>query len=136
MTSVLIEQGLSTRIRKYVGHAILAMPLLAAPLLGGCASTTPTERGAMGGAAVGAGLGAIIGNQSGNAGTGALIGGALGAAGGAVTGSEVEKHRREREYSPPPRSQHYPVRGHYENRLVRGSNGESYEERVWVPDAR
>lgn len=55
----------------------------------GCASTTPTQKGALGGSALGAGLGAIIGHQSGNTAEGALIGAAAGGLGGALIGDAM-----------------------------------------------
>ena len=58
-------------------------------LAAGCATTTPTQKGALAGSAVGAGLGAIIGHQSGDAGKGALIGAAAGGLGGALLGDAM-----------------------------------------------
>ena len=55
----------------------------------GCATATPTQKGAVAGSALGAGLGAIIGHQSGNAGKGALIGAAAGGLGGALVGDAM-----------------------------------------------
>ena len=55
----------------------------------GCATTTPTQKGALAGSAVGAGLGAIIGHQSGDTGKGALIGAAAGGLGGALIGDAM-----------------------------------------------
>lgn len=55
----------------------------------GCASATPTQKGAGAGAVLGAGLGAIIGHQSGNTAEGALIGAAAGGLGGAVLGDAM-----------------------------------------------
>jgi len=111
-----------------------------AALLGGC-NTTPTQDGAMLGTALGAGLGAIVGHQSGNQGEGALIGAGAGALAGALIGDAVDE-KRQRGYAAPapapaPAAQPVsgqPVRGHYETRLVRGANGETYEERVFVRD--
>ena len=105
----------------------------------GCNTTGATD-GAVIGTALGAGLGAIVGNQSGRAGEGALIGAGAGAITGALTGNEVEK-RRQRQYANPPRQVQAPVpvsapqaTGRYETRIVRTASGETYEERVWVPD--
>ncbi len=55
-------------------------------LVTGCATATPTQKGAVAGSAIGAGLGAIIGHQSGDTGKGALIGAAAGGLGGALIG--------------------------------------------------
>jgi len=55
----------------------------------GCATATPTQKGAVAGSAVGAGLGAIIGHQSGDTGKGALIGAAAGGLGGALLGDAM-----------------------------------------------
>jgi len=105
----------------------------------GCNTTGATD-GAVIGTALGAGLGAILGNQSGRAGEGALIGAGAGAIAGALTGNEVEK-RRQRQYATPSQPVQAPVpvaappaTGRYETRIVRTASGETYEERVWVPD--
>ena len=99
----------------------------------GC-NTTPVQDGAIAGGALGAGLGAIVGNQSGNAGEGALIGAGAGAITGALVGDHVGR-KRERRYTQPAQPAPEPaVRGHYETRIVRGPNGETYEERVFVRD--
>ena len=58
-------------------------------LLAGCASASPTQKGALGGSVIGAGLGAIIGHQSGHAGTGALIGAAAGGLAGGLAGDAL-----------------------------------------------
>lgn len=55
----------------------------------GCATATPTQKGAVAGSAIGAGLGAIIGHQSGDTGKGALIGAAVGGLGGALIGDAM-----------------------------------------------
>ena len=125
-------------------HAIATLVLSAALvlLLVGC-ETTPTQQGALVGGVLGAGAGAVIGNQShGQGGTGALIGGAVGALGGALVGDQVGQSRRRAAAQPtlpPPPSAPAPApviteRGHYENRIVRTASGETYEERIWVPD--
>ena len=67
-------------MRKYVSLAVLSF------LVVGCATATPTQKGAVAGSALGAGLGAIIGHQSGNTAEGALIGAAAGGIGGALVG--------------------------------------------------
>jgi uncharacterized membrane protein YebE (DUF533 family) len=109
---------------------------LTATVFSGC-QTTGAADGAVIGTALGAGLGAIVGHQSGHQGEGALIGAAAGALSGAIIGDQVDKSRQRPVYqqapqpvaAPAPRAQ----RGHYETRLVQSSNGEYYEERVWVP---
>lgn len=106
--------------------------------LAGC-NTTPTQDGAILGGAIGAGLGAIVGNQSGHAGEGALIGAGAGALTGALVGDGVDERRQRRYAAPAPAPAPVaqpvgttPVRGHYETRIVRGPNGETYEERVFI----
>ena len=98
-------------------------------LLPGC--ETRAQEGALIGGGIGAGTGAIIGNQTGHAGGGAAIGGAIGALSGAIIGDQADQANR-RQAAPPPPTRHQ--RGHYENRIVRTPSGETYEERVWVPD--
>lgn len=113
-----------------------AVSIAALAALIGCA-TTPTQEGALLGGALGAGAGAIIGNQShGRGGEGALIGGAVGALTGALVGDQVDEARTKRA-APPAAPAPPPTvvqRGHYENRIVRTPSGETYEERVWVPE--
>ena len=128
---------------KRYGYLVLAC--LALPLAAGC-NTTPAGEGAVLGGALGAGLGALIGHQSGHQGEGALIGAGLGALSGAVIGDAVGEppHGRQVVYRestvPQPRPQAAATaapagRGHYEIQLVRTPSGETYERRVWVPDA-
>ncbi|MBI5094258.1 MAG: glycine zipper 2TM domain-containing protein [Candidatus Hydrogenedentes bacterium] len=117
--------------------SILSVAVIASMglFLVGC-ETTRVQNGALIGGALGAGTGAIIGNQSGHAGNGALIGAGAGALAGALIGDQQEKARSQA--SAPPRtttrSQDPVVTGHYETRRVRNESGETYEERVWVPD--
>ena len=108
--------------------------------LSGC-ETTPVADGAVIGTALGAGLGAIVGHQSGRQGEGALIGAGIGALGGAIAGNEVEARREGRYHRQPQPVQQAPASqpastGRYETRIVRTPSGETYEERVWVPDVR
>lgn len=115
---------------------VLGAALMA--LLAGCA-TTPTQQGAVGGGALGAGAGAIIGNQvGGRTGEGALVGGAIGALTGALVGDRIDeergKARTQTVQAAPAPAPARTVRGHYENRIVTTQSGETYEERVWVPD--
>jgi len=66
------------------------LPLgVVALLIAGCATATPTQKGAVTGSAIGAGLGAIIGHQSGETGEGALIGAAAGGLAGALIGDAM-----------------------------------------------
>jgi len=125
----------------WVGLAATAL-LLAVSIVG--CETTPTQDGAVVGGVLGAGAGAIIGNQSGNAGTGALIGAGAGALTGALVGDQVdEKRKRNAEKAaataapapaPAPAASEKVESGHYETRIVKSPSGETYEERVWVPD--
>ncbi len=99
-------------------------------LVGTGCQTTPVQDGAVIGGVLGAGLGALIGHQSGHAGEGALIGAGAGALTGALIGDQVGE-------VPPRRPRATAVRsvqqGHYETRVVHAANGETYEERVWIP---
>ena len=116
-----------------------------AAFLVGC-ETTPTQQGALTGAAIGAGAGAIIGNQShGRSGEGALIGAGVGAITGALIGDRVDENRTRRnqqmQQAPPPAPAPAPAPqgsgtggGHWESRTHRTESGETYEERVWVPN--
>ncbi len=124
---------------KPVRFMLAGMLIPAGVALTGC-ETTPGQAGALQGgalgAAIGAGAGAIIGNQSGNAAEGALIGAGVGAVGGAATGGAIGRSRshpaRQMQPAPPPPPP--PAqRGYYETRIVTAPNGETYEERVWVP---
>lgn len=107
--------------------------------LTGC-ETTPGQQGAVqGGAAgalIGAGAGAIIGNQSGNAAEGALIGAGVGAVSGAAVGGAIGKSREQQRYAPPPQvpPPSRVERGRYETRIVTAPNGQTYEERIWIPE--
>ncbi len=72
---------------------IVLVLVLLGGLQAGC-NTTPTQEGAVAGAAVGAGAGAIVGHQSGKAGEGALIGAGVGALGGALIGDQVDERNK------------------------------------------
>lgn len=107
--------------------------LLGALIFSGC-QTTPAQQGAVTGGLVGAGLGAIVGNQvEGKTGEGALIGAGVGALTGALIGDHVDEKRDRRTQQAPP-AQPTAQSGHWETRTVRTQSGETYEERVWVPD--
>jgi outer membrane lipoprotein SlyB len=120
--------------------ACVLIAALTLPLLPAC-NTTPTQEGAVAGAALGAGAGAIIGHQQGKQGEGALIGAAAGALAGALIGDQVDERRNSRQAQhlepaqPAPQTGEATVlrKGHYETRLVKTESGETYEERVWVP---
>jgi hypothetical protein len=80
--------GLHETMKKGVDVPMKAFAYLTVGVLlfSGCASATPTQKGAVAGSAIGAGLGAIIGHQSGETAKGALIGAAAGGLGGALLG--------------------------------------------------
>jgi len=123
--------------------SIFAMAAMAATLAG-CATMTPTQGGAVTGGAIGAGTGALIGSTTGHAGEGALIGAGVGALSGALIGDGIDESRTVRRQNTvvveePPRVKRVErvervEYGHYENRIVRTPSGETYEERVWVPE--
>jgi osmotically inducible lipoprotein OsmB len=120
--------------RNIASMIALFVALSAAITIIGCA-TTPVQQGALMGGALGAGAGAIIGNQvHGQGGSGALIGAAAGALTGAIVGDQVDKSRHQNAVAHVAPAPAVRVAGHYENRLVRTPSGETYEERVWVPD--
>ena len=119
------------------GLHVLAIALAAAVFTAGCQTSQGT--GTLVGGAGGAALGAIIGHQSGHGGEGALIGAAAGAMAGAIVGDQVDDNRRQDQGSrtqtaPPPAQTEHRVHGRYETRVVETESGETYEERVWVPD--
>lgn len=60
----------------------IALILISALFLGGCAGMSYTEQRMLSGGAIGAASGAIIGGAAGSAGTGAAIGGGAGVVGG------------------------------------------------------
>ena len=77
----LTEEGFSMR-------TLIALTVVSVLALG-CATATPTQKGAVTGSAIGAGLGAIIGHQSGETGKGALIGAAAGGLAGGLLGDAM-----------------------------------------------
>ncbi len=118
---------------------LTGMVVALAFIVSGC-QTTPVQDGALIGGALGSGAGAIIGHQSGYGGEGALIGAGAGALTGALIGDQVGEHRRKyhaqpQYYSAPSRGPQV-EHGRYVTRMVRTDSGETYEERVWVPDRR
>lgn len=120
---------------KWMKLAIIATCAASMLALPGC-ETTPAQEGAVIGGGLGAATGAIVGNQmGGKSGEGALIGAGAGALTGALVGDHVRKKREQRYSAPAPApAPSTTVRGHYETRIVRGANGETYEERVFVRD--
>jgi len=128
----------------------LAVALTGMAGLTGC-ETSPTQDGALIGGAVGAGTGAIVGHQSGKQGEGALIGAAAGALIGALAGDRVDDRRQRRQQQqqqPVQQVQTAPAapaapaqqtaqapQGRWETRTVTTQSGETYQERVWVPNS-
>lgn len=108
---------------------LIAMCLLAlsGALLPAC-KTTPTRQGALIGGSIGAVTGAVVGHQQGKGAEGAAIGAAAGGLAGALIGDTVDERRDSKA------QQQQSQTGHYETRTVRTPSGETYEERVWVPD--
>ncbi len=109
---------------------ILICTLAVAALTSGCATTKDSS---ILGGALGAGLGAIVGNQSGHQGEGTLIGAGAGALAGALVGHAIENAKTTTKHTR--NATKIPVeRGHYVTRIVKTPSGETYEERVWVPE--
>ena len=77
-------------------HLLTALFFTTSLVIVGC---SPTQKGAVGGAAAGAGIGALVAGD-GDRGTGALIGGAVGGLGGAALGSNKEKKMQQQYYGP------------------------------------
>ena len=123
---------------------LMVVLAVAAAGLTGCATMTPTQGGALTGATIGAGTGALIGGASrGRAGEGALVGAAVGGLSGALVGDAIDESRTTRVQNEvvvhePERVRRVQTErvetGRYETRIVRTPSGETYEERVWVPD--
>jgi outer membrane protein OmpA-like peptidoglycan-associated protein len=77
-------------------RSLLSILLVAAALLvGGCASLSDTQKGAVIGAGAGAAGGAIIGKAAGGTAEGAIIGAAVGGAAGAIIGNQMDKKAEE-----------------------------------------
>jgi len=72
-------------------RALVALALLPAWSLSGCASLSGTQEGAIIGGATGAVLGGVIGNQTGSTARGAIIGAAVGGAAGALIGRQMDQ---------------------------------------------
>ncbi len=64
-------------------------------LMGGCATWTKTQKGAVVGTATGGAMGAIIGRSTGNTALGAIIGAAVGGTAGTVIGNKMDKQAAE-----------------------------------------
>ncbi len=73
-------------------RAVLAGMLIL--LAAGCTNMTPTQQGALSGAAIGAGTSAgIAAITGGNAGVGAVVGGGVGALAGGMYGHRQDRNR-------------------------------------------
>lgn len=72
-------------------RALLALAVLPAFSLSGCASMSGSQEGAVIGGATGAVLGGVIGNQTGSTARGAIIGAAIGGAAGAIIGNQMDQ---------------------------------------------
>jgi uncharacterized membrane protein len=70
--------------------AVLCLLISIPILFGGCASMTPTQKGAVGGAAVGAIGGQLIGGTT----SATLIGAGVGALGGALVNDALHKDKQ------------------------------------------
>lgn len=77
------------------GRALSAFVLAGSVVLGGCASMSQKQRGAVIGATAGAAAGAVIGNQTGSTVRGAIIGAVVGGAAGAVIGHQMDQQAKE-----------------------------------------
>lgn len=106
-------------------------------ILAAC-QTTPVQQGALAGSVLGAGAGALAGATMGRPGEGALIGAGGGALAGALVADDITHGPPPLETSPPRPVAVLPPPpppqiGYYKWVVRRGSNGEQYEQRVWVP---
>ncbi|MGH7603601.1 MAG: OmpA family protein [Gemmatimonadaceae bacterium] len=81
--------------RKIPTIKLSAMSLAGALVLGGCATMSQQQRGAVIGATTGAVAGAVIGNQTGSTARGAIIGAAVGGAAGAIIGHQMDQQAKE-----------------------------------------
>ncbi|MGH7651660.1 MAG: OmpA family protein [Gemmatimonadaceae bacterium] len=72
-----------------------ALSLAGTVVLGGCASMSQKQRGAVIGATAGAVAGGVIGNQTGSTARGAIIGAAVGGAAGAIIGHQMDQQAKE-----------------------------------------
>ncbi len=72
---------------------VLAMAM--ALLVGGCASMSRKQQGAVVGAAAGGAVGGVIGNNTGSTARGAIIGAVVGGAAGAIIGHQMDQQAKE-----------------------------------------
>ncbi len=72
-------------------RALLALAVLPAWSVSGCASLSGSQEGAILGGATGAVVGGVIGNQTGSTARGAIIGAAIGGAAGAIIGNQMDQ---------------------------------------------
>lgn len=82
---------ISNTAQKQISTLLLASTLV----LGGCASMSQKQRGAVIGATTGAAVGGVIGNQTGSTARGAIIGAVVGGAAGAVIGHQMDQQAKE-----------------------------------------
>ncbi len=80
---------------KQIKKGFIPILLSAALIIGGCASATKTQKGAVIGTAAGATMGAVIGKTAGNTALGAIVGAAVGGTTGAIIGSKMDKQAEE-----------------------------------------
>lgn len=92
-----IELDGARRLKSAPSHTrtSMALVLLGAVALGGCASMNNTEKGATAGAAAGGVLGGVIGSNNGSTAKGAILGAVIGGAAGAVIGRRMDKQAEE-----------------------------------------
>jgi outer membrane protein OmpA-like peptidoglycan-associated protein len=76
-------------------RATAGLCLAGAIVLGGCASMSQKQRGAVIGASAGAAVGGVIGNQTGSTARGAIIGAVVGGAAGAIIGHQMDQQAKE-----------------------------------------
>lgn len=74
---------------------LLAIVLVGAFTLTGCASLSNTEKGAATGAGAGAVVGGVIGKATGNTAKGAILGAVVGGSAGAIIGQQMDKQAQE-----------------------------------------
>jgi outer membrane protein OmpA-like peptidoglycan-associated protein len=75
--------------------ALAAGAALGAAMLGGCASLSNKEKGAIIGATTGAAAGGLIGKNNGSTSRGAIIGAVVGGAAGAIIGHQMDQQAKE-----------------------------------------
>lgn len=77
------------------GFRSLLLLLVLVPLVGGCASLSNTEKGAIIGAGAGAAGGAAVGKAAGGTAEGAILGAVVGGTAGAIIGQRMDKKAEE-----------------------------------------